>query len=225
VLLLRIRQELEKAANPGIAPAMSRYMRDQFPFLGVPTPVRRAATRRVLGRMAAPDAGVIARWSRRLWAEPEREFQYVACDLLARWNRALDHRFLAETVEALIISKSWWDSVDALRPTVMAVVQREPGAVNQMYKWIESENIWLVRSALMHQLTLRGGADQRRLFELCARHAKDTEFFVAKAVGWALRDYSYSDPKAVLSFVARHPELSPLARREALKVIKRNRIA
>ncbi len=220
--VIRIREELEKVANPANAPAMAHYMRDQFPFLGVTTPERRAALRRRLGTMEAPNARFIARLSRLLWAEPDREFQYVACDLLARWNRSLDHKFLSGTMETLITSKSWWDSVDGLRPAIMAVLLRDPSAVPLMYKWIESDNIWLVRSALIHQLTLRGRADRQRLFDLCSRRAADAQFFMAKAVGWALRDYSYVDPKAVLSFVANHAELSALARRESLKAIKRN---
>ena len=90
-----------------------------------------------------------------------------------------------------------------------------------MYQWITGENKWIVRSALTHQLTLKAQTDTERLAELCSIRAEDGEFFIAKAVGWALRDYSHTDPSWVSKYVGSHPELSALARREATKVISR----
>jgi 3-methyladenine DNA glycosylase AlkD len=111
--------------------------------------------------------------------------------------------------------------VDSVRKSIEIVVSANPELKSEMEKWIVSKNIWMVRSALIHQLTLGSRSDAKLLFKFCEIQATEKEFFVAKGLGWALRSYSYVDPKAVKKFVKDHPELTPLAQREALKVINR----
>jgi hypothetical protein len=124
-----------------------------------------------------------------LWALDAREYQYVACDLLARHQRVCGAHFLVRQAEPLIQTKSWWDTVDALRSAVVGpLVSRHDELVDVMWRWIDSDDIWLVRSAIIHQLGYGEHTDEDRLFALCARRADHPDFFVRKAIGWALRE-------------------------------------
>jgi 3-methyladenine DNA glycosylase AlkD len=165
-----------------------------------------------------PSGTELAATTQALWTLPQREFQYAGCDLLARWQAALTGDMLTGAVEELITTKSWWDTVDSLRAAAVGpLVARHPELVTVMWRWVDTDNRWLVRSAIIHQLGYGPDTDADLLFALCGRRAGDQEFFVAKAIGWALRTYARRAPDAVRGFVVAHPELSPLARREALK--------
>lgn len=205
-------------ADPQRAAAMSAYLRGQFPFLGIGTQPRRAALRLAWQPLPSPDEAELAAAVLALWQRPEREYQYAACDLLGRHRRACSAGMLTGTVERLITSRSWWDTVDSLRSVAVGpLVRAHPDLVPVMWRWLDSGQLWLVRSALIHQLGYAAQTDSERLFAMCARQASEREFFIAKAVGWALRTYARVAPDAVRGFVADHPELTPLARREALK--------
>jgi 3-methyladenine DNA glycosylase AlkD len=208
-----IRAVLEPLADAVKAAGMRAYMQDRFPFLGVQTPTRRQTTRSLV-RGYAGDALVAAQ---ALWAEPEREFQYVACDLLAA--RAADLAADAiEDVLGLVSSKSWWDTVDALAHTVGVLVRRFPALVDRMDELIDDPDLWRRRVALLHQLGWQADTNDERLFRYCLRRADETEFFIRKAVGWALRDYAWHAPAAVRRFLdSDGAKLSPLSLREAAK--------
>jgi 3-methyladenine DNA glycosylase AlkD len=145
----------------------------------------------------------------------------LACEFLTKNKKALTTSFVSTHVKYFITHKSWWDSVDSLRPAIGYVVSENRELDKVIFDWIESDNKWLVRSALIHQLVLKDKVDSVKLFKLCERRESDTEFFIAKAIGWALRDYSYMAPTAVKKFVKDHPNLTPLSKREALKAIVR----
>lgn len=205
-------------ADPARAVPMAAYLRDQFPFLGIGAPDRRSALRRAWHALPAPTATELSGALRALWNLPEREYQHCGCDLLARYIRVCPAAFLTGTVQDLVTSRSWWDTVDALRSAAVGpLVAKDPDLVRVLWEWLESSNRWLVRSAIIHQLGYRADTDPAVLFGMCARRATDREFFIAKAIGWALRTYARQAPDDVRAFVADHPELSPLARREALK--------
>lgn len=215
-----IRTRLLALAEPERAAPMRAYMRDQFPFLGVTTDRRRAAVRAVLADAPRPPAGAndILDAAATLWAMPEREWTYAACDLLARSVRMLPASAVDGAVRDLLLTRPWWDSVDALAGgTIRPMVVRMPGLVSVMRAWADSGDRWLIRVAITHQLGRRAGTDADLLFALCAQHGADREFFIAKAVGWALRDYARTAPADVAAFVAAQPHLAPVARREALK--------
>lgn len=134
-------------------------------------------------------------------------------------NREVRHApasFLA-TLRWLVTHKSWWDTVDSLAHSTGILVQAHPELVDAMDTWIDDKNFWVARVAILHQLSYKHDTDATRLFDYCARRATDTEFFIRKAIGWALRQYARTDMPAVKDFVASHPELSPLSAREALK--------
>ena len=217
----QLRTKFEKVADPDVAQGAAAYMRNQFEFLGIKTPLRRELSKDLFNVSKKLSEKELIVLCKELWAQPEREFQYVACDILAKNAKRLSSGYVKRDAKWFITNKSWWDTVDSVRTSVEIVVAANPELKSEMEKWIVSNNIWMVRSALIHQLTLGSRTDAKLLFKFCEIQATEKEFFVAKGLGWALRSYSYVDPKAVKKFVKDHPELTPLAQREALKVINR----
>src|SRR5262249_17077358 len=152
------------------------------------------------------------------WELPEREYQYFAGDLLSRYAARCTPAFLT-TAEMLITTKPWWDTVDELAANVVGnIVLRHPEALSTMDNWLAGDHLWLTRTALLHQLRYKERTDTDRLFRYCLARAGHRDFFIRKAIGWALRQYAWADPEPVREFVAAHRErLSPLSVREALK--------
>ena len=215
---------LTPLAEPTKAPAMSAYMKGIAPFLGISSPLRAAALRQVWKSVGkAPSAPHLGDAATELFDRYEREFAYAALDLLGRNQKVMDEAFLVEVVEPLILTKSWWDTVDSLRSEAVGpLVTSYPSLLSVVHRWAASNNRWLVRSAIIHQLGYSERTDVDLLFGLCRMHAHQTEFFVAKGIGWALRDYSYTDPDAVEEFIAT-TDLRPLSKREGMKAIVRQR--
>jgi 3-methyladenine DNA glycosylase AlkD len=208
-----VERRLEPLADPARARDMAAYMKNRFVFLGVPAPARRAATRALID---AFDGEALAA-AEALWRKPSREYQYVACDLLTARQATLAGRDLPRLAR-LVRTRSWWDTVDGLAKIAGDIVRRAPREIRRMDAWIDHPDLWLRRAALLHQLAWKKDTDRARLFRYCLKRAHETEFFVAKAVGWALRQYSWTEPEALRAFLARHGDrLVPLARREAGK--------
>ncbi|MBR7824729.1 DNA alkylation repair protein [Actinospica sp. MGRD01-02] len=206
------------AANEELAAAQRQYMRDQFPFLGIPTPERRRLSKAVLKAAgnARPSTDECAALALRFWELPEREFRYFAVDYLVANVKYCDTSLLP-TLRTLITTDSWWDTVDPLASRVVgALVTADPSLADEMDAWARDENMWIVRSAILHQLHYKAATDERRLFEYCTLQAGHKDFFIRKAIGWALREYAYTAPEAVRAFLDR-VELSPLSVREASK--------
>lgn len=209
------------------AGGMRAYMRDQFAFLGVTARPRDAAWREV--RAAAdsahgrPDGNELIRFAEAMWRRPEREFRYVGAKALAARAGRLEPRHL-EAVRRLLVTDAWWDTVDILAPNVIGPLAQRFGdeVVPVLDEWVTDDDRWLVRTAVIHQLKAKGGTDAERLARHCTTAAPHPDFFVRKAVGWALRAYSSTDPAWVEEFVAR-TQLSGLSAREALKAIRRER--
>ena len=207
---------LAPLADPERAGPMAAYMKDVAPFLGIATPERRRALRAAWAGSDGLDVTATADVVRALWALPEREYQYAACDLLAREQRRLPGGFLLDPVQELLTDRPWWDTVDSLGTSVVTpLVQRHAEQVDLMWRWWDSGDRWLIRAAIQHQRGLKEQTDLDRLFGMCDRYAGDREFFVAKAIGWALRDATRWNPDAVQRFLDRHADLSAIARREA----------
>jgi 3-methyladenine DNA glycosylase AlkD len=195
---------------------MSAYLRGQFPFLGIPAPQVRILARQALAGEVAPDEDRLREVALACWALPEREYQYVACGYLRRYGVRCSAGLLP-TLATLITTKSWWDTVDALASTVVGpLVLRHPELLDTLDGWIAGDELWLIRTALIYQLGYRERTDPQRLFGYCRLRAGHPDFFIRKAIGWALRQYAKTDPDAVRAFVAT-TALSGLSRREALK--------
>ena len=217
----RTEKELRAVADPTKAGPMQAYMKDHGTFLGVASPDRRGAQRRAWMGISKPNEAGLASAVRQLWALDEREFQYAAIDLIAKFQKVCSAEFVSNVSYELITTKSWWDTVDGLQHAVEPFVVRFPELVALMREWIENDNIWVARSAILHQLHQKTNTNPDLLFEFCAARATDQEFFIAKAIGWALRQYSYVDEHAVRSFIEATPQLRPLSKREGLKAIHR----
>jgi 3-methyladenine DNA glycosylase AlkD len=213
-----LRRELERSGDPTRAAAMAAYMQGRFPFLGVPAPVRRRAAAGFVRAGRAADAGDLLAAADALWVVPERELQYVGTDLLRRFVDRLGGDDLPR-VERLIRARAWWDTVDALAAHVVGpIVAREPDLVDVMDRWVDDGDVWVARAAILHQLTFGDRTDARRLFDHVDRRCDDTEFFIRKACGWALRQYAHHAPDEVRDYVkSRQDRLSALTRREATK--------
>ena len=209
---------LAPLASAENAAGMRAYMRDRFHYLGIPTPERRAAIKLHIRSFAPADAVALRGAALALWQMQEREYHYVAVDLLAHHAKVLEVSDLDWLIE-LAQEKSWWDSVDALVKVVGKIV-RASGAKGQrqMDRAVRAENFWVRRIAMLHQLGWRGDTDTVRLFKYADLLAEEKEFFIRKAIGWALRDYAWHDWRAVEKYLKiAHKHLSPLSFREATK--------
>ena len=214
--LRELRSALDAVADPAAAPQMAAYMKDRFVFLGVTSAARRGAAgpwvsaRRAEGPVACLDA------ADGLWAEQEREFQYVGCDLLRSVVRDLPADSLGR-LRSLVSTKSWWDTVDSLAKVVGAVVASHPPTAAVLDDWVFDDDMWVARAAILHQLGWKDEARPEVVLRYCEARIDHDDFFIRKAIGWALRDLARSHPDDVWDFVDSHPEMSGLSRREATK--------
>jgi 3-methyladenine DNA glycosylase AlkD len=206
----------DRHRDPEAAVAMAAYMRNQFAFVGIQSPTRRSLAREVLAGREPPTERELVRLARACWKRPEREYQYFACDYVAKYAEKCSPRLLGD-LRWLITHKSWWDTVDALAKAVGELVRVHDVLRADMDEWIDDENVWTARVAIIHQLGFKTNTDVERLFDYCTRRATDTEFFIRKAIGWALREYAKTDPDAVRAYVDAHSELSGLSKKEALR--------
>ncbi|MCI3278792.1 DNA alkylation repair protein [Streptomyces cylindrosporus] len=208
------------AADPEQAAPMRAYMKDVAPFLGLTTPVRRALSRTVLEGLPRPAEADCTAIALRCWRLPEREYHYFAVDYLRRHARVCSSAFLP-VARHLVATVSWWDTVDLLAAHVVgALVAADPKLTADMDAWIVDDDLWIARTALLHQLRYKERTDTERLFAYCLRQSGHPDFFIRKAIGWCLREYAKTDPEAVRGFLARERgRFAPLSVREALKNI------
>lgn len=214
----QIKTLFERNADPSQAPAMKKYMRDQFEYLGIKTPHSMALQKEFYAKQGLPEVTELDSILRDLWSLPHREFQYVAVGLLGRLNKGLPPEFV-DTMEYLITTKSWWDTVDSIAGGTVGVHFKRYPAVKKKYlaRWRKSANFWLRRTTILFQLNYKEETDFDLLCDLIRENLGSNEFFINKAIGWALRQYARTDPKAVIKFVKETKDLNPLSRREAMK--------
>lgn len=214
-----IRETLQQAANAQRADAMSAYMKNRFPFFGIATPERRRHVKPKLACMGrTPDPAWLLELAETLWSFDERECQYVATDLLVRHAPRIDAAHEGR-IAGLIRAKSWWDTVDPLATHVYGdLMFRCPALLPVIHAYAEHEDLWLRRVAILHQLRYGTSTDVQRLDEVLQANLAHADFFVRKAMGWALREYAYTDPVWVRNWlVEHHGAISPLTHREASK--------
>ncbi len=218
LVLDRLTRTYQEARNPARADAMSSYMRGKFAFLGIPAPQQRLLSRQVVATLPRPTELDLRDIALLCWERPEREYQYFACGYLRRYVRLCSAGFLT-TAADLITTSSWWDTVDPLSSHVVGgLVAQHARLIAEMDRWALHTDTWLIRGALLHQLHYREATDAERLFRYCTEQAAHRDFFVRKAIGWALREYAKTDPGAVRRYVGAHRgQLSALSVREALK--------
>lgn len=216
--LLRQLDELFAAhADDQKAQAMSDYMRNLFPFWGIAKPQRSELTKPFLHELQREADAEWEAIARHWWLKPQREYHYCAMEWVLlckkKWTKDSIHFF-----EWLIQQQSWWDTVDAIASNFVGPwFLRWPEDRDMLVeKWSESGHLWLIRTAIIFQLKYKSKTDSELLFALARRHAASKEFFIQKAIGWALRQYAAVNPEAVRYFVETTP-LAPLSKREALR--------
>lgn len=214
-----VQEMLSPMAHPPSAAAMSAYMKDQFPFLGIKKPHRLKALHGLLSKEGRPDPEDTALICQQLWALPEREYAMVGIELLR-----VQRRFLSledwPWLLSLVHQRTWWDTVDYLATDPMGrTLLIEP---HQLEKWgdplVYSSNPWDNRVAMLLQLHWKDKTNEAFLEKALAHHAKSPWFFHKKAIGWALRQYGRTNPEWVRAFVDKYKNtLSGLSIREATR--------
>lgn len=210
---------IKQHRDPGNAVSMQKYMRNHFAFYGIQATERRTLFKDYMNSHPLPAEADLRIIVKEMWRLPERDYQYCAIELLMRckkmWKESDD-----ELWTYLITRKSWWDTVDYLANQVVGPwFLKYPGKIKPVTGvWNKSDNIWLQRMSILFQLKYKRDTDLKLLFQYIKHLSSSKEFFVQKAIGWSLREYSKTDPEPVLKFLKEN-HVAPLSRREALKRI------
>lgn len=210
--LLEQNRDIERAQQ------MSAYMRNQFPFLGITSPKRRELSREFLKEARQK---LVIDWDfvYECWNKPEREYQYVAIDYLKRMEQFLTANDVPK-IKEIALRKSWWDTIDSLDKIIGSIAFEYPEVNDVLLKWSVAGNIWLRRIAINHQRGRKEKTDTELLEKIIVNNLGDSEFFINKAIGWILRDYSKVNPDWVRAFIKKYEaKLAPLSIREGSKYI------
>lgn len=216
----RLTRIFESNRNDENAGPMEKYMKNHFPFLGIKSPRRMELEKQFFNESGMVKEPFNRQFVLQLWDKPEREYQYTALAYIGKYLKKLEKRDLP-FIEQLITSKSWWDTVDALSPkAVGAIAKRHPEVIKETIDlWAGHENFWLRRAALLFQLKYKVDTTEELLYSYILKNADSKQFFIQKAIGWALREYSKTNPLSVKEFIAGNT-LAPLSVREGSKYIK-----
>ena len=218
-----VKQQLSSAADPEKAVKMAVYMKTEMPFYGVQSGQRREIAKKVKRKFAVESREAYEEVVLGLWNLPHREEKYIAISL-ARLHRRFIGPDSLPLYEKLIREGAWWDFVDEVAVNLVGVsLLADPGAVWPIIdRWIDDRDMWIRRSAILCQNKHKRLTDSRRLFCYCLARSYEKEFFIRKAIGWALREYAYTAPEEVLRFLLSHRnELSPLSFREAARPLQK----
>ena len=217
-------RELYQHTHPGKtqqakAQEMSRYMKNLFPFIGIPKPERAALTRPILNASKNWPQNQLIEHIQHYYNQPEREYQYFAIDLIQANIKTLTWTNWQQHLLPLIDQYPWWDSVDAIRKPLGLYLRQHPKQLAELIKtYKKSASIWQRRIAITVQLQYKNTTNTALLAQAILASQEENEFFIQKGIGWALRDYSKTDPQWVKNFISTHT-LSKLAVREGSKYI------
>ncbi len=210
-------EEFKNNTDPEKAIQMSRYMKNQFGYYGIQATHRRELSRSFIKEEGIPIKSELFETLKKLWALPQREYQYFGMELAAKFRKKPEVSDI-EIFEWMILHKSWWDTVDFIASNLVGnYFQSYNQQTNKiMADWLDSGNMWLQRTSLIFQLKYKNSTNTDLLSKQINALKHSKEFFIKKAIGWALREYAKTDPHWVHQFVSQ-TELSPLSKREALK--------
>lgn len=212
-----ILQGLKEVANPEDAIHMKAYMKDQFEFLGVKTPVRRKLSKVFFKKNSS--LAIDWKFIHQAWDNPYREMQYVVLDYLQLKQKALTPSDLPK-IKKLAQTKPWWDTIDFLCRSVGYISLHYPETKKIVLDWSRDKDFWLRRIAIEHQLLQKEETDVQLLEQILINNLNQTEFFINKAIGWALRDYSKTNPDWVREFIEKYKDrLSKLSIKEGSKYL------
>ena len=214
---LDIFEKFSAAADRSQAVKMSKYMRDLFPFLGIPTPKRKELSKDFLNS-ARKQKEIDWTFVNTCW-EKEREFQYLALNYISTLAKLLTPNDIPR-LKHLAVTKSWWDTIDCLDRIIGGIALKFSEVNTVLLNWSTDENFWLRRIAIDHQLMCKDKTDVLLLEQIIVNNLGQTEFFINKAIGWSLREYSKTNPKWVHNFLTKHNnKLSQLSIKEASKYL------
>jgi 3-methyladenine DNA glycosylase AlkD len=221
-LLIALRREFRRLADPAKAPQMQAYMKSTMPYHGVPVPVVRSVCKSLFTDLTFADAAAWQAQVLHLWRNASfREERYAALNLCAhKMSRAFHQPGAMPMYEEMIVTGAWWDYVDDLAHRVGAILRDHPGRMKPMMRhWSRGEDMWKRRVSIICQLDFKADTDLDLLYACIEPSLGSKEFFLQKAIGWALRQHAWTDPREVVRYVGGEPRLAPLSRREALKNI------
>lgn len=215
-----IRRKFSEAGDPVRAEGQMRYMRNKYAYYGLKAPEWVAILKDVFADHGMYDGKRLQKFATLCFNEEYHEMFYAGLQMIEKQLKIQDADFIV-FLEKAIKAGAWWDTVDWIAKLVGIHFLRYP-KLQYAYcrKWIESSNIWLQRVAIIHQLLYHDRTDHALLFEMILHRSDSSEFFVQKGAGWALRQYSKSNGRAVRTFIAQHPELAALTKREGMKWLK-----
>lgn len=208
----------EEHRNDDNAGPMKKYMKDHFPFLGIKSPLRKE-----LEKQFFKETGILKEDFNKdivegFWDKDEREYQYTAITYIGKFIKKMPKDTIL-LLERLITTKSWWDSVDSIAPQVGELARKYPELVEEnINHWSKHDNFWLRRASILFQLKYKNETNEALLYEYMVKNADSKEFFIQKAIGWALREYSKTNPESVKAFIEGN-QLAPLSIREGSKYL------
>ncbi len=214
-----VRETFRTHGDPAIALGQMAYMRNQFDFFGLKMPAWTALTKTIHTQNGIPEGEDLKRLIRLCFEDEHREMHYFALETLQKTLKKQPADCI-DFLEELILTRSWWDTVDWINKLVGLHFRRFPELIKPVTeRWMASGNFWLQRVCLIFQLTYKDKTDSVLLFKYVQQLAGSKEFFLQKGAGWALRQYAKTNPDEVLAFVEK-TRVASLTRREALKNIR-----
>ena len=214
----KLYEEMIQHKNEEQAQKMSKYMLNKFEYIGIKTPERRKIFKNFFSEYKNEEK-IDWEFVNKCWENKYREFQYVAADYLKNMKDKLTIDDIPN-LKQLILKKSWWDTIDNLDMTIGALALKDSNVNKILLEWSLDENIWLRRIAIDHQLLRKEKTDIELLEKILKNNLEQTEFFINKAIGWALRDYSKTNPEWVKNFIEKNKEnMAKLSIKEASKYL------
>nr|WP_296266139.1 DNA alkylation repair protein [uncultured Merdimonas sp.] len=214
----QIKARFEENQNPENAVKMAKYMKNLFPFYGIPTPQRKKLYRDFLKeekKKGAVDWGFLDQ----CYADEHRECQYLVFDYLASMQKFLTYDDIPK-IWKYIKEKQWWDSIDCLDRIVGEIGLSDSRVDELMLQWSLDEDLWVRRLAIDHQLLRKEKTNRELLGQIIVNNLGSKEFFINKAIGWSLRDYSKTDPEWVKDFIDQYKDrMDKLSIREGSKYL------
>lgn len=216
--LAKIKKIYAANADATIAKGAKAYLLNQFEFYGIKTPLRRKICKEFYKAHPVKDHNELSSIIKDCFAAPQREIHYFAIELLGYHHKLWSKKTIS-LIEWMVTHQSWWDSVDSTNSFVISkFFMKFPETIEiTTSKWNNSSNKWLQRMSLLFQLTYKKKTNTTLLTQYIENCQLEEDFFIRKAIGWALRAYAYTDSKWVVQFIKAHPQLSNLSKREALK--------
>ncbi len=210
-------EAFEQAADPAVAAQAAAYMKHIAPFYGIKAPMRRELLQHFIKANGLPPKEMLETIILSAWHQPRREWHYAAMELLNKVKKA-ERPDQIDLYEKMLTTTSWWDTVDYIAPHLVYqhFIRFPEQRDATVQRWMQSGNLWLQRSCLIFQLKAKDKTDELLLFTLIGQLHAHKDFFIRKAIGWALREYAKSQPQRVWYFIEQQP-ISNLSKREALK--------